>query len=1593
MKKNNILPVLLLSIFLISLTSFKPEKKLENTGKLNLNSPPPYQLDSFMIGILGSGHDTNYARLRDELGINLWHSYHNWYNIYEWNSNIDLLEAPLSQYKGLITDRLQKNSANGMKTLYDREKILYLSFGQSSIYECEEEIHLPNQDLKSYAYDWHSTNTGIDFQDNQYNNGKYVRYSSTSQGHQAGYVVKDLRANREQINKHSTWGKYAVDSIYNWYVKPKIRIDSNIVDNYPDLQICKIEVLNANGDLLKIIPIYSRNFLSNNNYNGIYLEEFTFAQFDTNLIIDKVNDGIFNPDSIVLWDTSCKVDFRVWWSGNCDMWIDYVKVENEIAHDLFRGYYESQPPQGNPWLLWELDSIAAQYQNQIIQFYIEEFEFNQIPCMKYINDRIKQRYNGRMSLVFDLNISTFSIHRHNIATTNVFNLDYIQRNLYDKINTDIITSFCYPFWGADCSTPPTKLNGAHYIPNTLPNCSAGGCDCDEDEGFIGFPAAPTFYEDALQYELNTPTNMLSIDADFNNAMKRVDTLTKNSGKPAFYLIQTHLWNSDHHMRREPTNEEISMTTNVALTYGVKGLLYFIYSSYGDYAKQHTDYYFRGYLDVNNTGGTVTDKRIYNVYGQDKWAATKNINEEIKKIGSHLVEFNNSDRKSYIYHLENERNEANTNSIINQIKTYKQDINHTDEEISISENSIPDPTDKTYIQFATFKKNENENNTHYFMLVNRRCSPYVGNNSVDNIGGRRLISTKFNSNKLNNFNNWKIIDVSDSSVIKTFNKNSNQEISFGFFQPGEGRLYKLAPVMQEGGTLVTDEEFGGLEFNCEGNVYNNGFNMTIGTNTIINFAYNTKIEMTGGNFICNSGTEVGVNYFRGLNNEKWEGLKFTGCPVVNIQATEFDDLISPGHPDDFNFALKFVDCEYMLLRYNFFSGTNTSPRVGAVSIDYLYEPNWENQALDIFGNVFDYQSLVSPVIRISNYAFTQSPVLMRFNHFKGNNNSNNAVFLNNVTGGVIRNNKIEGFQNGIHSAVSYIDFFSNEVSNTGYENYHLNLNAGSYFNLKSEMGNYYLGGYNKLNTTGDLASNIILQNSYFDADKGFNVFNVKSGYAHFTGTFNDDYFTTNDISIVDNCFKADNTSDYLNQDLSWEINISALNFYTGDNNCENYSPESYEIVYFGDIEDTLWTKFVGIGGGNTGINKIMEVTTGNLFKLKSDSLKVLMRKRKFNDVTRIGNEILNTYPDSAGIINIIQPVYFASLVTDDSTDTKISNYKTKLESLISTNGNNSSLVLRCNYFIQKCKVKLGEYQSALSGFQQIMQNYPYSWEGVVAGWDYSATQLLAGGGSGQGFKGNEDHELSELDELHPDKFPINRDRLGQAKSGKNGLEIGKTENTLEELTLNKNAKKAGITFDDKITKTVSRSLTESKTNAEKELKKDEEKIIQFNNISKKSGNEKTSLTKSELIKIKKSEKNIEQKRIINETIKPRKPESISEQINFVNNDIKKIISVAGLVTGDNIKGAETPIEYTLHQNYPNPFNPITKISFSLPKDIKVTFVIYDILGREIAKLVNNELKTAGKHTFDFNGRNFSSGIYFYSLITDEFKQTKKMLMIK
>ena len=103
-------------------------------------------------------------------------------------------------------------------------------------------------------------------------------------------------------------------------------------------------------------------------------------------------------------------------------------------------------------------------------------------------------------------------------------------------------------------------------------------------------------------------------------------------------------------------------------------------------------------------------------------------------------------------------------------------------------------------------------------------------------------------------------------------------------------------------------------------------------------------------------------------------------------------------------------------------------------------------------------------------------------------------------------------------------------------------------------------------------------------------------------------------------------------------------------------------------------------------------------------------------------------------------------------------------------------------------------------------------------------------------------------------------------------------------------------------------------------------------------------------------------------------------------------VASLLVDVNERKLELPKEYSLSQNFPNPFNPTTKIEFALPKNAMTKIVIYDLLGREVQTLINNELR-AGYHEINFDASNFRSGVYFYSIQAGDFIQTKKMILIK
>jgi hypothetical protein len=92
------------------------------------------------------------------------------------------------------------------------------------------------------------------------------------------------------------------------------------------------------------------------------------------------------------------------------------------------------------------------------------------------------------------------------------------------------------------------------------------------------------------------------------------------------------------------------------------------------------------------------------------------------------------------------------------------------------------------------------------------------------------------------------------------------------------------------------------------------------------------------------------------------------------------------------------------------------------------------------------------------------------------------------------------------------------------------------------------------------------------------------------------------------------------------------------------------------------------------------------------------------------------------------------------------------------------------------------------------------------------------------------------------------------------------------------------------------------------------------------------------------------------------------------------------------GTPIPKTIALHQNYPNPFNPTTTISFSLPAMTQVTLKVFDIMGRVVTTLLNEQM-SGGEYSVSFEGGKFASGIYFYRLQAGSDLQTRKMILLK
>lgn len=564
----------------------------------------------------------------------------------------------------------------------------------------------------------------------------------------------------------------------------------------------------------------------------------------------------------------------------------------------------------------------------------------------------------------------------------------------------------------------------------------------------------------------------------------------------------------------------------------------------------------------------------------------------------------------------------------------------------------------------------------------------------------------------------------------------------------------------------------------------------------------------------------------------------------------------------------------------------------------------------------------------------------------------GMFTYGIQSSTVKGNNISNFLKGIESIYSSFDLFKNTVSTTSSTSARCIVGITTTYNMGT-MGAYWIGGGNKLYSENGYC--VSLDGASFNLNSGFNTFNVSSSAytRHLYGAFPTTPSGDSTILGTENCFQMDGTpiadTSYIRKYLIWanatkiKTDFSASTCGLSLGSCEYY------VIEDGNAKDTVWyncdVEGGGIGGGQNSSSAVQDAT----FKELYEGMNINMRKREFSLAETKCKAILDDYADQMHSLDVVSKLYYASLIQDVA-GSKMSGLKSYFESYILNNSENTELVQSMFYHIQKCKVSLKQYSSALTGFGTIIDQFPTSYEGLAAKWDYMSTQLLdEENGQGGAERENNISKILTKQQAHEKLVSSIDDPLDK---------YDKTKFTQKDR---KN-----------IVKNIVHAIEDQRTKEAKKLRELESKV------SKGSANETEQREYSKRINLK-------------SVVRTQRIRNVEEQMSVVQDDIRKTLSSEGTVT-NNRNTIELPTNYKLEQNYPNPFNPVTNIKFSLPKAGFVSLKIYDVTGRLISEMLN-EVRDAGNYTMTFEGSNIASGVYFYRLESNNFVDTKRMVLVK
>ena len=962
------------------------------------------------------------------------------------------------------------DSSNSAHSIYFRSaKIDRPAYGQRSDYQTEHNpIQLANGSIKpGYGY-LH----GISSYYGETWQGVHVQGRNAVVGqHQPQYIVDSLFENGEQTNVISELaGIYSdrkkIGSKYLWYVKPRMRIPVGIANNpaWADSLVARIEVYNYMGRKIDTMLIRVRNFFNTENgteYNGAYLENyFNINQsYPLSFLADSLCNGIDTNNVYYIDPDSSKVDYRVYWYGKVDVWLDYVRLDDEWAHFLFTDPNDSLPIRINRWQFgWKIRDEVTQFANEgaFGVFYIDETYYNHIPCLVEVLRMIKH-YNP------DCGISIMNIPSGETGLKNIPSPEQIYAEITAKgLLTDFVASDIYPFFD-DVPLPPniirpdTNVYHGTVLYNNAPNSQLYNQYLNDT---IYEKKQRPFYQKLANVVKSSTTNTVFTMAIQSHNVESNFRLTEPCG--------TIPWNFER--KRETTNEEISFQAYFAMCYGAKQIHHFTQMTgyYSDNCGHN--YYDWGFMNGYYNGRPCNClPRLTNYYGQQKWNYIAKLDSNLLKIGRYMYDENKLKYDNTIT-----INKGESYSYISSLKSYFSPFGE-----------LPQNEDvKKYWEIGFFNKDLEPYSKH-FLLLNKRCVP----DTPVGFGDFRRAKIYFNTTALSGFNNWVLINpITNEKII--FNKNniSNGVNVPGEFQPGEGKIYKLAPVMQEGGTLVVDEIVNGVNISCKDTVLSNGKDITIeGHTAVIRFADSATIIMNGAKFYsgddpASSSSTGQKNNFKGLNGHNWNGLRIN-YSEVRMYDCKFENIASP----TVNFAIKMLSCPIVDIRNNqFILDTDTA---GAILSSYITDEDFPFSGLYINYNSFTMNNSRTNAVQVQGFSDIILPVYIQHNSMTSNGYAT-GIMLSNITGGVIAYNRITGFSKGMNLMSTSADLYHNYVSNTSTQSIGILTTSGSILNMNNS-GDYLTSGSDTIINTSGYSKNLDASGTIIYLSNGHNVFDLQA----------------------------------------------------------------------------------------------------------------------------------------------------------------------------------------------------------------------------------------------------------------------------------------------------------------------------------------------------------------------------------------------------------------------------------------------------------------------------------------------------------------------